>query len=134
MRIKLEEQHVSHLFVGTGAVKLTPAHDANDFAAGKRHGLGVVCVFAEDGTINAAGGQFAGMRRFDARVAVLAALKEQGLFRGKAANEMRLGVCSRSKDVIEPMLKPQVRYYLLFLHDSRVSMDAVVGVLCRHGW
>jgi valyl-tRNA synthetase len=96
------------LVAGTGAVKITPAHDPNDFVTGKRHGLQVINIFTELGTINEAGGAtFAGMQRFEARVAVVAALEAAGFLRGKADNAMRLGLCSRSKDVIEPMLKPQ---------------------------
>ena len=59
-------------------MKITPAHDPNDFASGKRHGLPSINVFTEDGKINEAGGSmFAGMLRFDARVAVLQALEEK---------------------------------------------------------
>ena len=89
-------------------MKITPAHDPNDFVTGKRHGLPVLNVFTELGTINEYGGpSFQGMPRFEARVAIVKALEEKGLLRGKADNAMRLGLCSRSKDVIEPMLKPQ---------------------------
>eukprot|EP00962_Isochrysis_galbana_P010827 scaffold3013_cov113-Isochrysis_galbana.AAC.6 len=92
---------------GTGAVKVTPAHDANDFACGRRHGLDEITIFTDDGKIADGCGSFSGMMRFEARVAVLAELKARGLFRGEADNKMRLGVCSRTGDVIEPMLKPQ---------------------------
>ncbi|KAL6782093.1 TSV2 [Auxenochlorella protothecoides x Auxenochlorella symbiontica] len=93
---------------GTGAVKITPAHDPNDFATGKRHGLEFVNVLDDDGRMNGDGtGEFAGMPRFAARVAIVDWLKARGLFRGAAPNPMRLGVCSRSSDVIEPVLKPQ---------------------------
>ena len=92
---------------GTGAVKITPAHDPNDFATGKRHGLEFISIFSEEGRINAAGAPFEGQPRFDARTAITAALEAKSLLRGKADNPMRLGLCSRSKDVIEPMLKPQ---------------------------
>uniref|UniRef100_A0A061RC03 Valine--tRNA ligase, mitochondrial n=1 Tax=Tetraselmis sp. GSL018 TaxID=582737 RepID=A0A061RC03_9CHLO len=92
---------------GTGCVKITPAHDPNDFATGKRHGLEFINVFDDDGRINANGGPFEGQRRFEARRTVTEFLKEKGLFRGTEPNPMRLGLCSRSKDVIEPMLKPQ---------------------------
>lgn len=93
---------------GTGCVKITPAHDPNDFQTGKRHNLDFINVFNEEGLINEQGGeQFQGMRRFECRVAITEALDKLGLYRGKASNPMRLGLCSRSKDVIEPMLKPQ---------------------------
>jgi len=93
---------------GTGAVKITPAHDPNDFASGKRHSLEFINILSEDGKINETGGAaFCGMLRFEARTAIVAALEAKGLLRGKADNPMRLGLCSRSKDVIEPMMKPQ---------------------------
>lgn len=93
---------------GTGAVKITPAHDPNDFLCGQRHNLEQINIFSDDGCINANGGPFAGMRRFDARVAVEKEMDRLGLLRGKEDNKMRLGLCSRSGDVIEPVLKPQV--------------------------
>jgi valyl-tRNA synthetase len=93
---------------GTGAVKITPAHDPNDFATGKRHNLEFINILDDNGCLNSNGtGQFAGQRRFDARITVVEHLKELGLFRGVEDNPMRLGLCSRSKDVIEPVLKPQ---------------------------
>eukprot|EP00192_Tetraselmis_astigmatica_P024574 CAMPEP_0117679300 /NCGR_PEP_ID=MMETSP0804-20121206/17744_1 /TAXON_ID=1074897 /ORGANISM="Tetraselmis astigmatica, Strain CCMP880" /LENGTH=940 /DNA_ID=CAMNT_0005488719 /DNA_START=78 /DNA_END=2900 /DNA_ORIENTATION=- len=92
---------------GTGCVKITPAHDPNDFATGKRHNLEFINVFDDKGSINANGGTFQGQRRFEARKTVQDFLKEKGLYRGTESNPMRLGLCSRSKDVIEPLLKPQ---------------------------
>ena len=92
---------------GTGAVKLTPAHDPNDNACAKRHNLEHIIIFNEDGQINENGGRFAGMMRYDARIAIEEALTELGLFRGKEPHTMRLGKCSRSGDIIEPMLTPQ---------------------------
>eukprot|EP00892_Ulva_mutabilis_P005873 jgi/Ulvmu1/3658/UM017_0072.1 len=92
---------------GTGAVKITPAHDPNDFKAGQRHGLPMVNIFDDAGSINENGGQFAGQPRFTARRTVVEFLQEKGLYRGKADNKMALPQCSRSKDIIEPMLKPQ---------------------------
>lgn len=92
---------------GTGCVKITPAHDPNDFKAGVRHKLEQINVFNEDGTINANGGTFEKQHRFEARKTVEAALKEKGLWVDKKSHVMRLGLCSRSKDIIEPFLKPQ---------------------------
>lgn len=92
---------------GTGAVKITPAHDPNDYQTGKRHNLEFITVIDDEGKINENGSQFVGQHRFKARVTVVEFLKEKGLFRGIEDNPMRLGICSRSKDVIEPMLKPQ---------------------------
>jgi len=92
---------------GTGCVKITPAHDPNDFQAGKRHKLEQINILSDDGTINKLGGPFAGQHRFKARATVEEALKEKGLWVGKKSHCMRLGFCSRSKDIIEPYLKPQ---------------------------
>ncbi|CAL0305995.1 unnamed protein product [Lupinus luteus] len=93
---------------GTGAVKITPAHDPNDFEVGKRHNLESIIVFTDDGKINSNGGvEFTGVPRFEAREAIKEALQKKGLYRGSENNEMRLGVCSRSNDVVEPMIKPQ---------------------------
>ena len=92
---------------GTGAVKITPAHDPNDNACGKRHDLESIIIFTGDGKIGSNGGKFSGMMRYDARIAIETELIAQELFRGKAENKMRLGLCSRSGDIIEPMLTPQ---------------------------
>ncbi|CAM8937461.1 unnamed protein product [Rhodiola kirilowii] len=93
---------------GTGAVKITPAHDPNDFDVGKRHNLEFINIFTDDGKINNnAASEFVGLPRFKAREAVTEALQKKGLYRGCKNNEMRLGVCSRTKDVVEPLIKPQ---------------------------
>jgi len=93
---------------GTGAVKITPAHDPNDYECGRRHNLEFISVLTDDGAINGNGGkQFEGMMRYDARIAVEKALEEKGLYHGKVPNKMRLGLCSRSGDVLEPMITPQ---------------------------
>jgi valyl-tRNA synthetase len=92
---------------GTGAVKITPAHDPNDYACGERHGLEKINILNLDGTINANGGKYEGMMRFDARIAVLGDLKAAGLYRGVKDNAMNIGKCSRSGDIIEPLLVPQ---------------------------
>lgn len=110
---------------GTGAVKITPGHDLNDFQCGKRHKLQEICVLDEDGKINNQGAQFSGMPRFDARVEVEKELTKLGLFKGKTKNKMRLGVCSKSGDVIEPMLKPQ--WYVDCKDMAARSCDAVTN-------
>lgn len=93
---------------GTGAVKITPAHDANDFGVGERHGLEFLTVFTDDGRMNdACPAPFRGMMRFDARVAIIDDLKARGLHRGTTPNPMTIGVCSRTGDIIEPLIKPQ---------------------------
>ncbi|KAF9447078.1 hypothetical protein P691DRAFT_776381 [Macrolepiota fuliginosa MF-IS2] len=93
---------------GTGAVKITPAHDPNDYEVGVRHKLEFVNILNDDGTLNAnAGEKFKGMKRFHARVAVVKALKELGLYVDTKDNPMQIPLCSKSGDVIEPVLKPQ---------------------------
>ncbi|KAL6526577.1 Valine--tRNA ligase, mitochondrial 1 [Orobanche gracilis] len=109
--------------VGTGAVKITPAHDPNDFEVGKRHKLGFITIFTDDGRINSEGGsEFAGMPRFKAREAVVEALKKKNLYRGAQNNEMCLGICSRSNDVVEPMLKAQ--WYVNCNSMAKEALDA----------
>jgi valyl-tRNA synthetase len=92
---------------GTGAVKVTPAHDPNDLATGERHGLERINILTEDGKINANGGPFAGMDRFEARKAVLAALMENGLRRGEKTHRHAVGHCQRCDTVVEPYLSVQ---------------------------
>ena len=92
---------------GTGAVKITPAHDANDFECGKRHNLPFINIVDDKGLITSEGGKFAGMKRFDARKAVVAELKEKNLFKEITDTETVLPICNRSKDIIEPLMKNQ---------------------------
>jgi valyl-tRNA synthetase len=92
---------------GTGAVKITPAHDPNDFKKGEKHGLEFINIFTDDGKLNENAGEFAGQKRFDARYKVIEALKEKGLYSKQEPNPMKVPICSKSKDVIEPILKPQ---------------------------
>lgn len=108
---------------GTGAVKVTPAHDPNDYLCGKRNGLEFVIMLTLDGKIAANGGKFAGMMRYDARVAMEKELQALGHLRGKAENPMRLGQCSRTGDIIEPMLSPQ--WYLNCSTMAQRSIEAV---------
>ncbi|KAH7909011.1 tRNA synthetases class I-domain-containing protein [Hygrophoropsis aurantiaca] len=93
---------------GTGAVKMTPAHDPNDYEVGLRHKLEFINILNDDGTFNAnAGEKFQGMKRFHARVAVVKALKDAGLFIESKDNPMQIPLCAKSGDIIEPILKPQ---------------------------
>jgi valyl-tRNA synthetase len=92
---------------GTGCVKVTPAHDFNDFAVGERHHLPKINILAPDGTLNAAGGRFAGLDRFAAREAVKAALEELGLHRGVQEHFLAIGRSQRSGAVVEPYLSTQ---------------------------
>mmetsp|Transcript_13868 Transcript_13868/g.18104 ORF Transcript_13868/g.18104 Transcript_13868/m.18104 type:complete len:985 (-) Transcript_13868:35-2989(-) len=108
---------------GTGAVKITPAHDPNDYEVGKRHNLEFITMLASDGSINENGAPFTGMMRYDARIAVEEALTEKGLYFGKEPNKMRLGVCSRSGDILEPMITPQ--WYVNCGNMAKRATDAV---------
>lgn len=92
---------------GTGAVKITPAHDPNDYDVGKRHNLPFITIFDDDGNIIGDYGKFTGMKRFHCRKEILISLKELGLYRDTVNNPMVVPICSRSKDIVEPIIKPQ---------------------------
>jgi valyl-tRNA synthetase len=92
---------------GTGVVKVTPAHDPNDFATGKRHGLEEINIFELDGTLNENGGQFQGLERFAARKAVENELSNVGLARGSKKHMMTLPRSQRSGAIVEPMISTQ---------------------------
>jgi valyl-tRNA synthetase len=93
--------------LGTGAVKLTPAHDFNDFASGKRHKLEEISIFTLDGKMNEQGGEFRGLDRFVARKAVKKKLAELGLERGSKKHLMTLPKSERSGTVVEPIISTQ---------------------------
>ncbi len=92
---------------GTGAVKVTPAHDFNDFATGKRHNLEEISIFELDGRVNANGGKFQGMTVKEARKAVKKELEALGLVRGCEAHALPLPRCQRCETVVEPMISTQ---------------------------
>ncbi|RXK38345.1 valine-tRNA ligase [Tremella mesenterica] len=92
---------------GTGAVKITPAHDPNDFECAQRNGLEFISLMNDDGTYNENAGPYKGMRRMHVRNAILQALKEKGLYVEQKDNDMQIPICSRSGDVVETILKPQ---------------------------
>jgi len=92
---------------GTGVVKITPAHDFNDFEVGLRHGLDRINVFDESGIINAAGRQYEGLDRFAARQKIVADLEAAGLLEKIDDHALSLGGCYRCKTVVEPYLSLQ---------------------------
>ncbi|HKU20023.1 MAG TPA: valine--tRNA ligase [Terriglobales bacterium] len=92
---------------GTGAVKVTPAHDANDFQAGLRHQLPQIDVMDERGYMNDNAGAYAGLERFEAREAVLRDLRTQGLLAGEKDYVVPLGKCDRCGTIVEPRLSTQ---------------------------
>jgi valyl-tRNA synthetase len=92
---------------GTGAVKVTPAHDPNDFALAERHHLPSINIMDDTGHINAEGGAYAGLDRYAARKKIVADLEEQGLLAGIKDHINNIGHCDRCKTVIEPRLSTQ---------------------------
>jgi len=93
--------------LGTGAVKITPAHDSNDFEIGERHGLPSFTMLDQRGFVPDYCGEFGGMHRFAAREAVVNKLKIINLYRGEKDHAMQVPVCGRTGDVVEPLVKPQ---------------------------
>ena len=92
---------------GTGAVKITPAHDPNDFEVGLRHHLEQICILNDDGTIGNKGGKYAGMERYAARKAIVKDLEEQGFLVSVEPHSHHVGTHDRCHTVVEPMVKPQ---------------------------
>ena len=100
------DEWVSREF-GTGAVKVTPAHDPNDFALGERHHLTEISVMDETAHINSSGGKYAGLDRYIARKEIVADLEAQGLLAGIKDHTHNVGHCDRCKTVVEPRLSTQ---------------------------
>lgn len=92
---------------GTGAVKITPAHDPNDFEVGVRHNLPMPRVMDDDGTINNLGGKYKGLDRYEARKQIIKDLEEQGLLVNTKEHEHNVGHCQRCNTTIEPILSKQ---------------------------
>jgi valyl-tRNA synthetase len=92
---------------GTGAVKVTPAHDPNDFALGQRHGLPSINIMDETAHMNAAAGAYAGLDRYQARKQILADLEAEQLLGTVHDHTLSIGKCDRCKTVVEPLLSTQ---------------------------
>ncbi|MBR1738362.1 MAG: valine--tRNA ligase, partial [Firmicutes bacterium] len=92
---------------GTGVVKITPAHDPNDFEVGERHGLEKINIMNDDGTINENGGKFCGLDRYEARKQIVKELEEMGLFIKVEDIKHAVGVHERCGEVVEPLIKRQ---------------------------
>ena len=92
---------------GTGAVKMTPAHDPNDFEVGLRHNLEVIRVIADDGTINENGGKYNGMDRYECRKAIVKDLEEQGYLVKTEDYSHNVGTCYRCHNDVEPLISAQ---------------------------
>ena len=92
---------------GTGAVKITPSHDPNDFEVGERFNLGQNIIMSEKGFINANGGKYEGLERFEARKKIVEDLKEEGYLREIKEHENAIGHCERCSTIIEPLISKQ---------------------------
>ena len=92
---------------GTGAVKMTPSHDPNDFEVAKRTGLEFINIFTEDAHVNSNGGKYEGLERFAARKAILADLEAEGLLVGTKEHNHAVGHCYRCDSIIEPRVSTQ---------------------------
>jgi valyl-tRNA synthetase len=102
----IADEHVDPEF-GSGAVKVTPAHDPNDWEIGERHGLPAINIFTEDAHVNEAGGPYEGLDRFEARRKVKEDLDALGLLLGVSPRTHSVGHCSRCKTIVEPRLSDQ---------------------------
>ncbi len=102
----IADEHVDREF-GTGALKITPAHDANDFEIGKRHSLAVIDVMQPDGTMNAEAGPYEGVDRFEARDRIVAQLENDGLLDRVEPYANRIGHCYRCSTIVEPRVSIQ---------------------------
>ena len=102
----VEDEYVDMEF-GTGVVKITPAHDPNDFEVGKRHGLPEINIMNDDATINKNGGKYEGMDRYAARDAIVEELKELGLLVKIEDYSHNVGTHDRCKTTVEPLIKQQ---------------------------
>ncbi len=112
---------------GTGVVKVTPAHDPNDFALGERHHLPSINVMDAQGHINAEGGAYAGLDRYAARKRIVADLEERGLLAGIKDHVNNIGHCDRCKTVVEPRLSTQ-----WFVKIQRLADKAKEAVRQKH--
>ena len=108
---------------GTGVVKITPAHDPNDYEVGKRHNLPEINILNDDGTINEVGGKYAGMDRFEARKAILKDLDDLGLLVETEDIVHSVGTHDRCKSTVEPMIKPQ--WFVAMEELAKPAMEAV---------
>jgi len=108
---------------GTGIVKITPAHDPNDFEVGLRHDLPIVCVMNEDGTMNENAGKYKGLNRYDARKQILNDLTDLDLLMKTESIKHNVGTCYRCGETIEPMVSEQ---WFVKMHDlAKPAIDCV---------
>ena len=108
---------------GTGAVKITPAHDANDFEIGQRHGLEKLNILNEDGTLNNNAGKFAGMDRYDVRKKLVEELKQRGFLEKTEDYKLSVSTCYRCDTVVEPYLS--VQWFVKMAPLAKPAIEAV---------
>lgn len=108
---------------GTGVVKITPAHDPNDYEVGKRHNLEVINIMNEDATINELGGKYAGMDRYEARKAIVADLEAAGLLVKVEEHVHNVGTCQRCHTVVEPRCSKQ--WFVKMTELAKPAIDVV---------
>ena len=108
---------------GTGCVKITPAHDPNDFEVGKRHGLEEINILNDDATINELGGKYAGMDRYEARKQMVADLDSLGLLVKVVPHSHNVGTHDRCKTTVEPMIKPQ--WFVRMKEMGQAALDII---------
>ena len=118
----VEDEYVDMEF-GTGVVKITPAHDPNDFEVGKRHNLPEINIMNDDATINENGGVYAGMDRYEARKAIVEEMDRQGLLVKIEDYSHNVGTCYRCHTTVEPMIKKQ-----WFVKMDELIKPAIEGV------
>ena len=119
----IADEYVDKEF-GTGCVKITPAHDPNDFEVGKRHDLEEINILNDDATINSIGGKYAGMDRYEARAAMVKDLEELGLLVKVVPHTHMVGTHDRCKTTVEPMVKPQ--WFVKMSEMAKPAKQAVV--------
>ena len=108
---------------GTGCVKITPAHDPNDFEVGKRHDLEEINILNDDATINELGGKYAGMDRYEARKQMVADLDALGLLVKVVPHSHNVGTHDRCKTTVEPMIKPQ--WFVRMKEMGQAALDII---------
>ncbi|MDD5561378.1 MAG: valine--tRNA ligase [Candidatus Omnitrophica bacterium] len=106
-QIKIIADNLVDMQFGTGAVKVTPAHDLNDYRLGRKHGLEFINIMSPDGTMNSSAGKFSGLDRFKAREAVLGELKAAALLEKIQEHKLSVGHCYRCHTIVEPYLSKQ---------------------------
>jgi valyl-tRNA synthetase len=116
---------------GTGAVKITPAHDPNDFETGKRHNLPQIDVMTDDAHMNEAAGPYAGLERFVARARIITDLEKLGLLEKIAEHTHSVGTCDRCKAIVEPRISTQwfMKMKPLAAPAAKVVLDGLIEVV-----